>query len=181
MKKLFALTLALALILSAAATAEEVTVDVVDWEALSAQDGMDAYVANGQFYEMPAIGLRMWIPNGLQPVESEYTPYLFMDEEGTSGVSVFIEEAPEGLDLMNPDELYAYVLNVVSGDHTTPTVVNGIYCVSYTLGGDDLVQYCLTYGSADGHLIHFVVDGVDSGNPDDLNALLLIAGSIQAN
>ncbi len=181
MKKLSALVLALALVLSAAALADEVAIDVVDWDGLISNEGMDAYVANGQFYALEALGLKIWIPSGLQPVESEYTAYLFTDEEGTSGLSVFIEEAPEGLDPMNPDELYAYVANVMGGEEASPSVVNGIYCVSYKLGGEDLVQYCMTYGAADGHLIHFVVDGVNSESQDDLIALMLMMGSVSAN
>ena len=58
MKKFAALILALALVLTAAA-AEEATIDVVDWEGLISNEGMDAYVENGQFYELTDIGLTM--------------------------------------------------------------------------------------------------------------------------
>ena len=183
MKKLFALVLVLAMVLSAAAMADETaeaTVDVVDWNGVISNEGMDAFVANGDFYSLDALGLKMWIPNGLNPVESESSAYLFMDEEGTSGLTVFVEEAPEGLDPMDPDALFAYVHNDVGGVETTPSVVNGIYCVSYKLGDEDLMQYCMTYGSADGHLIHFVADGVDAENLEDMTALLLMMSSIQA-
>jgi hypothetical protein len=181
MKKLFALVLALVMALSVTAMAETASVDVVDWDGLISNEGMDAFVANGQFYNLDALGLKIWIPNGIQPVESEYTAYLFSDEEGTHGVSVFVEAAPEGLDPTDPDALYAYVVNVVGGEQAAPTVVNGIYCVSYTLGGEDLVQYCMTYGTGDGNLVHFVVDGVDSTSQEDLIALMLMMGSISAN
>ena len=180
MKKFFALALALVMVLSVTAMAETVSIDVVDWDELISNEGMDAYVANGDFYALETLGLKIWIPNGLQPVESEYCAYLFSDEEGTSGLSVFVEDAPEDLDPTNADELYAYVVNVVGGDDAAPSVVNSIYCVSYTLGGDDLVQYCVTYGAADGHVIHFVVDGVNSENADDLTGLLLMLGSVSA-
>ncbi len=180
MKKLFALALVLIMALSVTALAETPTIEMVDWETLAATEGMDAYVTNGQFYGLEAIGLKVWIPNGLQQVESEYTPYLFSDEEGVSALSVFIEDAPEGLDPTDPDALYAYVRDVVSGDDVTPSVVNGIYCVTYTLGDEDLLQFCMTYGAADGHLIHFIVDGVDRSDADEMAALLLMMGSVMA-
>ena len=179
MKKIFTLILALAMILTVAATAEETTVEMVDWDTLSAADGMDVYAANGQFYELTGIGLKVWIPSGLEQKESEYTPYLFTDEEGTRGLSVFVEDAPEGMDPMNPDELFAYVQEM-GGDEATPTVINGIYCVSYRLGGEELVQFCLTYGAESGHLIHFIVDGVDPENGEDTAVLLLMLGSVSA-
>ena len=86
----------------------------------------------------------------------------------------------EGLDPLDPDALYAYVMENYGGSQVTPSVVNNIYCVSYTLGDEDTPQYCMTYGSGDGHLIHFIVDGVDRSNQDEMNALLLMMGSIMA-
>ena len=179
MKKFAALILALALVLTAAA-AEEATIDVVDWEGLISNEGMDAYVENGQFYELTDIGLKMWIPSGLQPVESEYTPYLFTDEEGLCGVSVFVEEAPEGVDVTDPDQLLACVYELYTGDDTEQAIVNGIVCVTYSLGAEDMVQYCVTYGTEDNHLITFVVDGVNADNPEEALVLLLMTGSIMA-
>ena len=184
MRKLFALVLVLAMVLSAAAMAEEAaeaTVDVVDWNGLISNEGMDAFVANGEFYSLDALNLKLWIPNGLSPVESESSAYLFMDEEGTRGLTVFVEEAPEGLNPTDSDALFAYVVNSMGGLEATPSVVNGIYCVSYKLGDEDLVQYCMTYGSEDGCLIHFVADGVDAEKLEDMTALLLMMSSIQAN
>ena len=181
MKKLFALILALAMALSVAAMAEEATVDVVDWNGLIANEGMDAFVAQGDFYAMEAIGLKIWIPNGLQPVESDSCAYLFMDEEGTNGISVFVEDAPEGLDATNAEAVLAYVVDAVGGEEASISVVNDITCVAYKLGDEELPQYCTTYGTADGHLVSFVVDGVDSEDPEDLTVLLLMMGSIMAN
>ena len=177
MKKLTALVLVLMMALSVAAMAEQPTIETVNWDDVTATEGIDMLVANGQFYGLETLGLKIWIPNGLTQVES-VTPYLFSDEEGTSGVSVFIEDAPEGLDPMDPEALYAYIKDIVGGMEAAPSVVNGIFAVAYKLGDEAEPQICLTYGANGGKLIHFVLEGVDMSNQIETAGAMLIMASI---
>ena len=179
MKKLTVLVLVLMMALSVAAMAEQPTIETVNWEDLTAVEDMAALAANGEFQELTDIGLKIWIPNGLTQVETEGTAYLFTDEEGTSGVSVFVDDAPEGLDPMDPEALYAYI-NASGAMDVTPSAVNGIFAVAYKLGDETHPQFCITYGADNGKVITFVIDVADQTNQIEMAAMYLILASISA-
>ena len=92
---------------------------------------------------------------------------------------MFVEDAPEGLDPMDPEALYAYI-NASDAMDVTPSAVNGIFAVAYKLGDETHPQFCITYGADNGKVISFVIDVADQTNQIEMAAMYLILASISA-
>ena len=85
MKKLFAAILALCLMLSFAMAEGMETINWEDAEAKVNELGW-----TGEFYNIDAIGLKVWLPTGMHPAEATEEGRLaaFVSEDGTSYVVV---------------------------------------------------------------------------------------------
>ena len=133
MKKLFALMLALCLVLCSAALAEnEISWDQV--EPLLTENGI-----NGEFVTFEQIAVKVWIPEGMTAVEDMPENYIgyFASEDGDA-VSVVYANA-EGMDL----ETYAQVVAENGGANIETGTVNGLPCITYEFTNDaGLCQVC---------------------------------------
>ena len=185
MKKLFALILALAMVLSVSAMAED-EIATVSWEdaAATAETILPGISELGEFFSIEGTGLKIWIPIGLQQRETigDLMLYLFADEDVSHAVTVIAEEAPEGYDVTTAEGLAAYVRDVVTPSDAEAAVVNGIFCIGYSLGEDDMKQAVVSYGTASGLVLSFVIEPYADVDEDvDNLAISLIASSIMAD
>ena len=184
MKKLLALVLVLVMALPVFALAETVEIEQVDWETISStlESQAPGILEKGEFVTLDALGLKIWVPNGISAIapEGEITLYAFYDAELLHGFSVFAEELPEGVESGDFDALYAYLTGNFIGENVAPSVVNGIACINYTTGdAENGLQANLAFFSADGKLVTFVFEPLDYADQEAITAILLMSGSIQ--
>lgn len=182
MKKVFALILALAMVLSVSALAE-VEIQTVNWVdvAANAELQVPGIIDQGEFVPVGLTGLMMWIPNGLEAKETIGDAMIcyYADEDDTYAVTVFLEDVSDEYDLTDPDGLVAYIRDVLA-DEVELGIVNGIFCVGYVLGSEDMQQAVVSYATEDGNLLSFVIEPVSALDENNLDTLgfALIASSI---
>ncbi len=185
MKKLAALILVLLLVLPmtvlaeepAEATAETVT-EIITWENMTAQEEIGKYAAYGSFIKLDKLGLTMWLRDGLTEKEAqEPVVYYFADPTDGTGVTVFLEEI-EGVNTTDREALLQYVRENLDPE-ARASEINGLYCINYTLGADDLMQALLTFPAGEGRALTFVFEPFQQGMSSDSIAILLMAASIQ--
>ena len=168
MKKLFALMLALCLVLCSAALAEnEISWDQV--EPLLTENGI-----NGEFVTFEQIAVKVWIPEGMTAVEDMPENYIgyFASEDGDA-VSVVYANA-EGMDL----ETYAQVVAENGGANIETGTVNGLPCITYEFTNDaGLCQVC-SFTTEAGYILEVAVGPLPNDNAK-LGASVVLA-SIQA-
>ncbi|MGM9604194.1 MAG: hypothetical protein ACI3XG_03945 [Faecousia sp.] len=161
MKKLISVLMVLALCLSLvpAALAAE-TESVITWEeveALIAEEGWE-----GGFVELPEVGLKIWVPSVLGPVEltqedveASYIAY-FITEDGSAALGITLYEAG-----MTEDEVLAYLLESGCEDAEI-AVINGTNFITYTNVTDEgVVCNVATLVSEDGYALEFAFSAGD--------------------
>ena len=184
MKKLIALVLALMLVLPAFAAAEEaaletaaVETETVKWEETLSNGALSSHVSEGAFVYLDKLGLTMWIPDGLKKQEAEDpVVYWFTDETGTYGMTVFLEEI-EDVNTADRAALLSYIREYLDPE-ASASEINGLYCVNYTLGGEDLLQALLTFPAGEGRVLTFVFEPFSKEMNEDTVAVLLMSSSI---
>ena len=134
MKKLFALMLALSLMLGCAALADDLEFNWADYEGQA---------EGGSFVTVEELGLSLWLPDGYADTELTEEAIdagcfkAFFAEDG-SGVAFLYVEA-QGADLME-------AVNAIEGA-TDPEsmIVNGLSCVNYDMKEENAT--CLAFST----------------------------------
>ena len=170
MKKLFALMLALCLMLCSAAVAEnEISWDQV--EPLLTESGV-----NGEFVTFDQIAVKVWIPEGMTAVDVEGLPegYIgyFAAEDGDAVAVMYVNV--EGMDL----NAYAEQVTANGGDKIEAGTVNGLPCITYEFTSDaGLCQVC-SFTTEAGYILEVAVGPLADDNAK-MGAAFVLA-SIQA-
>lgn len=140
MKKLLSVVIALCMMMCVA-LAEEVP--ALNWEDF--EPALEAGGVTGQFYTFDEIAVKMWLPEGLNPVEltdedkeNGYIGY-FQPEDQSATVAVMYVDV-QGMSL----EDYAAALPEYGATEIEVGTVNGLPCVSYELPEQDSVSVTFT-------------------------------------
>ena len=142
MKKILAVIMALCMMLSVAALAEEPV--ALNWEDF--EPALEAGGVTGQFYTFDEIDIKMWLPDGINPVEltdedkaNGYIGY-FMPEDQSATVAVMYVDV-NGMSIEEYAEQLATMDDVTEIEQGT---VNGFPCVSYNMPKQDSVSITFT-------------------------------------
>ena len=165
MKKLFALMLALCLMLGGAALAE----NDITWDQVTPL--LEAGGVNGEFYTFEDIAVAIFIPEGMAEAELPDESYIgyFVAEDG-SVIAVQYVNA-NGMDL----EAYAAALDSVGATGVETGTVNGLPCVTYEMPANQSVNIAFTTQA--GYILEVICAPV-STEEDKLGASIVMA-SIQ--
>ena len=124
MKKIFALMLALCLMLGCTAVAE----NAVSWEDVAPT--LEAAGVSGQFYTFDAISVALFVPEGASPAELPDESYIgyFTSDDGDADTIAVQYINVDGLTL----EAYYEMLKSTDGvTELEAGTVNGLPCLSY--------------------------------------------------
>lgn len=170
MKKLFALMLALCLVLCTAAMAEnEISWDQV--EPVLAEKGI-----NGEFVTFDQIAVKVWIPEGMAAVDTEGLPegYIgyFAAEDGDAVAVMYVNV--EGMDL----NAYAEQVAANGGENIEAGTVNGLPCITYEFTSDAGLCRVCSFTTQAGYILEVAVGPLADDNAE-LGAGIVLA-SIQA-
>lgn len=165
MKKLFTLMLALCLMLSGAAMAE----NAISWEEVA--PALESAGVTGQFYTFEQIAVAIFIPEGMNPAELPDESYIgyFTAEDGSAIALQYVQM--EGMDL----EAYAAALSSVGATGIESGTVNGLPCVTYEVPENKSVNIAFTTEA--GYILEVVCAPMNS-EEDKLGASFVMA-SIQ--
>ena len=166
MKKLFALMLALCLMLGGAAVAE----NAITWEEVS--PALEAAGVTGQFYTFEQIAIAIFIPAGMTEAELPDESYIgyFTAEDGSAVALQYVNV--EGMDL----DTYAGALESVGATGIEKGTVNGLSCVTYEVPENKSINAAFTTES--GYILEVICAPVVS-DEDKLGASFVLA-SIQS-
>jgi hypothetical protein len=166
MKKLFALMLALCLMLGCTALADT----DISWEQVAPL--LEANGVTGQWYTFEQIAVAIFIPDGLAPAELPDESYIgyFAAEDGSAVAVQYVNV--DGMDL----ETYAAALPDAGATGIEAGTVNGLPCVSYDLAESNAM--CVAFTTQMGYILEAVVAPVADDNAK-LAASVILA-SIQA-
>ncbi len=168
MKKLFALMLALCLVLCSAAMAEnEISWDQV--EPLLTEKGI-----NGEFVTFDQIAVKIWIPEGMNAVEGMPESYIgyYASEEGDAVAVQYVDV--EGMDLA----AYAEQVKENGGEKIEDGTVNGLPCITYEFTSDAGLCRVCSFTTQAGYILEVAVGPLADENAE-LGAGIILA-SIQA-
>ena len=167
MKKLFALLLALCLMLSGAALAEETT--AISWEEVAPL--LESAGVTGEFYTFEQIAVAIFIPEGMVEAELPDETYIgyFTAEDGSAIALQYVQM--EGMDL----EAYAAALSSVGATGIESGTVNGLPCVTYEVPENKSVNIAFTTEA--GYILEAVCAPINTEN-DQMGASIIFA-SIQ--
>jgi len=168
MKKLFALMLALCLMLCSAALAD----NSITWEEVAPT--LEGAGIEGQFYTFEQIAVKIWIPNGMSATELPNENYIgyFAAEDGDAVAVMYAD-----VEIKNLDD-YAVFVAENGGANVETGTVNGLPCITYEFTSDaGLCQVC-SFTTEAGYILEVAVGPL----PDD-NAKMgagFVLASIQA-
>lgn len=176
MKKIFALMLALCLMLGCTALAEEPT--ELNWEGdyVAAAENI-----GGQWLSIDALGLVLWAPNDfivVNEIPEEFASddvqgmFVSVDEESgaITGAIIFQYIEASGADVMD-------CVNAINGaEGAQPMVINGFPCVNFDLPAKDAT--CVAFGTEQGNL--FVVSFLPLSNADFGAKATIMMASLQS-
>ena len=148
MKKILCALLMLCLLVPAA-LAEEAA--VLNWETVVPV--LEAGNVTGQFYTFDEIAIKIWLPDGMAPVElteedkaNGYIGY-FMPEDQSAQMAVMYVDT-NGASL---EEYAQYLAGESDVTEVEAGTVNGLPCVSYKLPKQDSV--CVTFATEAGYML----------------------------
>lgn len=161
MKKILCVILMLCMMTSVALAGETPT---LSWEAF--QPILEAGGVTGQFYTFDEIAVKIWLPDGMYPVElteedaaKGYIGY-FMPEDQSAAVAVMYVDM-NGASLEEYAELLSSDSNVTEIENG---IVNGLPCVSYKLPGQDSV--CVTFTTEAGYALEITCTPLSEENAE---------------
>ncbi len=174
MKKLFALILALALMLSAMPVfATETQVTEINWSDVEVLADM----VEGEFVTLENIGLKLWIPADFKPMELTEEQAgvgmlaIYATEGDTAAVSVQYVES-NGLTM---DEFINQMMEN-GGAEPEQVLINGLEGVGYDLPAEN--TSCAVFQTESGNFVQVMVAPVTADT--DSTVLMMIISSIQA-
>ena len=141
MKKILCVVLMLSLLMTAALAEEAAVLNWEDFEPILEQANV-----TGQFYTFDEISVKIWIPDGMLPVElseedkaAGYIGY-FMPEDQSAKMAVMYVNV-NGMTL---EEYAEYLAAEAGATEVEMGTVNGFPCVSYNLPAQDSVSIAFT-------------------------------------
>ena len=141
MKKFLCVVMALCLMMTAA-LAEEVP--ALNWEDFVPV--LDAGNVTGQFYTFDEVAVKIWMPEGLNPVElseedqaNGYIGYFMPEDESAAVAVVYVD-----IGGMSLEEYGEYLASDADATEVEVGTVNGFPCVSYKLPDQDSVSVTFT-------------------------------------
>lgn len=171
MKKLFAILMALCLMLSCAALAEAVEVNWSDVEAGLADSGV-----TGEFVTFDEIAVKIWIPEGLPAVE-------LTDEDREAGYIGYFanEEAQMAVMYVNADgmsiEDYMTALEGTEGVESIALLnINGLSGVRYQMPENDSLN--IAFATEAGYILEVTMSPLSADGADVVWSI--VGASIQA-
>ena len=166
MKKLFALMLALCLMLGGAALAE----NEIAWEQITPM--LESAGVTGEFYTFEEIAVAIFIPEGMAPAELPDESYIgyFTAEDGSTIAVAYVNV--DGMDL----EAYAAALEQIGATGIESGTVNGLPCVTYEMPENQSVN--IAFVTEAGYILEVVCAPI-STEEDKLGASIVMS-SIQA-
>ena len=165
MKKLFALMLALCLMLGGAALAE----NEITWEQV--KPALESAGVTGDFYTFDQIAIAIFIPTGMTEAELPDENYIgyFTDGDGSAVALMYVNA--NGMDL----DAYAEALPSVGATGIEKGTVNGLPCVTYEVPENKSVNIAFTTEA--GYILEAVCAPINTEN-DQMGASIIFA-SIQ--
>ena len=170
MKKLLTLVLALCLMMTVALAEETPSLTWSDFEPV-----LEAAGVTGQFYNFDDVAVKIWLPDGINPVElteedteKGYIGY-FADEEQSCAVAVMYVDV-NGMTLEEYGEYLGGLDDVTEVEMAT---VNGLPCVTYTMPGQDCV--CISFTTEAGYVLEVTCSPQSVENAD------LVWGAVAAS
>ena len=140
MKKLACVLMALCLMMTAA-LAEAPALSWEDFEPI-----LESGNVTGQFYTFDEIAIKIWLPEGLNPVEltdedkeAGYIGYFMPEDESAAVAVVYVD-----LEGMSLEDYGAYLSSEAGATEVEVGTVNGFPCVSYKLPEQDSVSVTFT-------------------------------------
>lgn len=147
MKKLLSVIMALCLMMSVALAEEAPALSWSDFEP-----ALEAGGVTGQFYTFDEIAIKIWMPDGINPVElteddvaNGYIGYFAADDNSAAVSVVYVDL--QGMSL----EDYAASLPEYGATEIEIGTVNGLPCVSYSLPEQDSVS--VTFATEAGYML----------------------------
>ena len=167
MKKLFALMLALCLMLGCTAVAE----NAVSWEDVAPQ--LEAAGVTGEFVTFEQISIALFIPTGASAAELPDDSYIgyFTSDDGSADTIAVMYVDVNGMTL---EEYYAYLQSADGVTGLEAGTVNSLPCLSYEYNG------CLicSFTTQMGYILEVIVGPVSTD--EEKTAASFILASIQA-
>ncbi len=153
MKKLFALVMMLCMLCAAVAVAEDASaINWTDVEATLAEQGL-----TGDFVVLDQLGLKVWLPNGLNAVEVSEADAaagrlaLFTDAENTAYLTVDAVNV-EGMTL---DQYYENATAAEGVSDVEIVTANGMNAVVYK--SESINSWCASLVDTNSNIISFVM------------------------
>ena len=161
MKKLLCVVLMLCMALTAA-LAEETP--ALTWEAFVPI--LEAGNVTGQFYTFDEIAVKIWLPEGMNPVElteedraNGYIGY-FMPDDESAAVSVMYVDV-NGMSL---EDYAAYLSGEEDVTEVEAGTVNGLPCVTYKMPAKNTLS--ITFATVAGYALELTCTPIDEENAE---------------
>ena len=160
MKKLFALILAVAMMLGCTALADDIT-----WEQV--EPAVEAAGITGEFYTFEEIALEVFVPTGMVDSELPDDSYIgyFAAEDGSALAVQYVNA--DGMDL----DTYAAGLEAVGATEIEMGTVNGLPCVTYEVPANKTVN--VAFATQEGYILEAVCGPVETEDAKTGAALIL--------
>ena len=143
MKKLVCALMALCLIATAAVALAEAA-PALNWEDFVPI--LEAGGVSGEFYTFDEIDMKIWLPEGMYPVElteedqeNGYIGYFMTEDESGAVAVVYVD-----VNGMSLEEYGEYLASEAGATEIEVATVNGFPCVSYELPEQDSVSVTFT-------------------------------------
>ncbi len=143
MKKLVCVLMVLCLMAASVAALAEAAPEL-NWEDF--EPILEAGGVSGEFYTFDEIAVKIWLPEGLNPVElteedqeQGYIGYFTPEDESAAVAVVYVDVSG-----MSLEEYGEYLANEAGATEIEVGTVNGFPCVSYKLPEQDSVSVTFT-------------------------------------
>ena len=143
MKKLVCVLIALCLVVTAAVALAEAA-PALNWEDVTPI--LEAGGVSGDFYTFDEIAMKIWLPEGMYPVElteedqeNGYIGYFMPEDESGAVAVVYVDVSG-----MSLEEYAEYLASEAGATEIEVGTVNGFPCVSYKLLEQDSVSVTFT-------------------------------------
>ena len=161
MKKLLCVVMALCLMMTAA-LAEQAT--ALNWEDF--EPVLEAGGVTGEFYTFDEIAIKIWLPEGLNPVEltdedksAGYIGYFQPEDQSATVAVVYVD-----VNGMSLEEYGEYLSAEADATEVEIGTVNGFPCVSYQLPEQDSVS--VTFTTEAGYALEVTCSPVSEENAE---------------
>lgn len=141
MKKILCVLMALCMMTAAALAEETPSLNWEDFEPV-----LEAGGVTGQFYTFDEVAVKIWLPDGINPVElteedveQGYIGYFAADDQSAAVAVVYVDIGD-----MTLEDYAEYLTSEAGATEVEQGTVNGFPCVSYKLPEQDSVSVTFT-------------------------------------